>query len=579
MTIEMITKTSEAKALLKDLLRRKSVNVDTETEGFDRLRQKMCLLQLGDYKQQNLIDLSKVDVQLFKPLFEREDIEKVAHNGLFDFTWLKHEHDIVTRNIYDTMNGEKVMLGVVLPFKPPTGWTKAKLDALKPLYSAALEWCLHRRKLPSKFEFEPFIYGKPLTENQALYSARDIEHLEALKEDQLRNISLLNLDNVIELENRVLEVFYMMSATGFNIDVKGWKQYAIENEGTYGKAIAGLTKHAKINWQAPGQTCKFFGVKIIAELEKLVPKGKKQTEAFELWKDARRTTKWVSTYGNKWLTDNVYKGKVYCNFTQIINTGRCSSDSPNLQNLPVKNGAKHRSFFVPGKGNVFCIGDFSGQELAIMAIGSQEPIWLETLRAGKDLHSKAGELMSQVAKKEIPRRMAKTLNFTMGYGGGWMTVQTRLKQDYDIEISEAEAKQLVYAYFSAFPKVKRYLNSNGELGVKFGKTYSYEPFNRLRVLALEDEDWRKKNIGKNSPIQGTAADMTKLAMIYMKQKLEGTSGFIVHQLHDELVVECKKKDQKKVKQLMIDAMNEACTVILGEPLSAPDVHIKDNWGK
>lgn len=582
--IRIINNNKDARALLKELMRLKVVSADIETEGFDRLELKMCMLQLGTPKLQNLIDVSKVNVQIFRPLLEDSSIVKIFHGSIFDCTWLKHEHNIEVCNIYDTMNGEKVMQGVALPMQPPSGWTKAMYEALKPKWSSSLTHCLARRGWPDKLEFELFTYGKPWTKGQIKYSARDIEFLEPLMEDQMERIRLLGLENVMELENCVAEVFYSMSATGFAMNTKGWSQYADTNEAIYKEAITHLEKYAKINWGAPGQTCKFFGVKYIAELEALDPLtlAKDKQKAYQYWKNARMVNKWCNTFGNSWLVDHVHNGVVYCDYTQIVNTGRCSCNSPNLQQIPVRNDAKHRQFFIPRKGNLFCIGDFSGQELAIMAVGSQEPVWLATLRAGGDLHAKCAELMSKVSGKDIPRRMAKTLNFTMGYGGGAATVTVKLKNDYDIIITQEEAQELINIYFKTFPKLKKWLDDNGWNGIKYGKTYSFEPFNRLRVLALEDEDWRKRNIGKNAPVQGTGADMTKLAMWYMYKALReelNREGFLVHQLHDELVVECKKSRAKECKALMIRCMNEACELILGEPLSAPDVHIKEDWRK
>lgn len=583
MTINIVASDIELKKVIALALKQKVVACDTETPSFDWLRDKMCMVQLGFNNKQYLIDASKCNIKLLKKFFENKDIVKIFHGSIFDCTWLKWEHDIDTINIYDTMQGEKIMLGVVLPFKPPAGWTKAMLEEKKPAFSSALTHCLKRHGLPDKLEFEPFEYGKAWTKSQCTYSARDVEYLEALMLKQQKRIEQLNLTNVSDLENACAEIFYQMSCRGFHMD-KGWLTYAEENEKLYNAAIKTLKTYADINWGAPGQTCKFFGYKYIKEIEGLKPEDlpKNKRPAYIAWKIARQYRKAVDTFGKSWYEKNVFQGKVHCQYTQIVNTGRCSSDSPNLQQIPVKKGFKHRTFFRPGKGNLFAIADFSGQELAIMAIGSGEPVWLETLRAGKDLHQKCADLMSKTCGRDIPRRMAKTLNFTMGYGGGKLTVVTRLKQDYDIEISEDEAQEMIWIYFKTFPKLNKWLNHNGELGVQHGMTFSFEPFNRRRVLALETESWRKKNIGKNSPVQGTGADMTKLSMHYINQALKKelkALGFIVHQLHDELIVEAPKLLIKKAANIMKHCMDDACIAILGEPISAPDVVIQKDWGK
>jgi DNA polymerase I-like protein with 3'-5' exonuclease and polymerase domains len=605
MQIEIITKDSQLKKLIPEWLKRDQLGVDTETEGFNRHAQRMCMVQVNDGKRLNLIDASKTDINLLKPVFESTDVRKLIHNSIFDCTWLKHEFDFRTRNIYDTEYNERISLGVVLPWQVPAGWKKADLEAFKPLYATNLSRCLERRGLPSKLEFEEFTYGKKWTDSQIEYSARDIEFLPEIAESQERTMQQLGLEMVSQLENRVAEVFYQMSWHGFNLDTDGWRKYSTEHEKMRAQAIKSLEKLAPEvqNWNAPGQVSAFFGCKYIKEVEALAHSSnaatfnalnKKQKEAYKAWQISRALKTVVNTFGTVWLDKNVINGRVYCDYTQIVNTGRVSCDSPNLQNIPVKLNKvlgvkfKHRKFFIPDKGFEFAIADFSGQELAIMAIGSQEPVWLATLRAGKDLHQVCADLMSKASGREVPRRMAKTLNFTMGYGGGKATVVVRLKSDYDIDISEEEAQEMINIYFATFPKLKRFLDDNGKLAVRDGCTYSFAPFNRLRVLALETEDWRKRNIGKNSPIQGTGADMTKLAMCYMEDRLRASSmydrDFIIHQLHDELVVQFynpKISETKRlaIKELMRSSMDEACTFILGEPLSAPSITVQNNWGK
>lgn len=592
--INIVSTRKQVDEVLRDLKDVEWASVDIETPGFEWLTDKICMLQIAYIKNKklkiNLIDASKVDLLLFKPFLEDPDIVKIIHGSIFDCKWLKWEYGITTVNIYDTMQQEKVMLGVVVPIKPIKGKTKAWLDEIKPLWSSGLSFCLERRGLPAKLEFEEFTFGKPWTKGQITYSARDVEFLHVIKEDQENRIGQLNMENVMNLENFMAEIFYKMSCRGFTLNEKGWWDYADGMEKIYNKAIAGLSKFAQINWQAPGQTCKFFGVTKIAELEELdvATLSKDKQKAYRFWEDARATKTVVKTFGKEWLKNNAHKGKVHCDYTQIVNTGRCASDHPNLQNIPVKKtvlfpeGFKHRQFFIPSKGKIFGLADFSGQELAIMAIGSQEPEWLATLRAHKDLHQRCADLMSKSAGKEINRRLAKTLNFTMGYGGGAATIVVKAKRDHDIILTEEQAKDLISIYFRTFPKLRNYLYKNGEAAITAGETYSFPPFNRRRVLALEEEDWRKRNIGKNSPIQSTGADMTKLSMYYIDTEFNKHPEFgaeIIHQLHDELVNEFYPKYTKKAVEIITSSMNRACTEILGEPLSMPDVKIEKHWNK
>jgi hypothetical protein len=317
MDYDVITKPREAIALARDLKRCKLGAVDSETEGLDRFKQKNILLQISDGKRIWVIDRRTAGIEMFKPWLEDGSVEKILHNSFFDCCWLKWEFNIHVRNIYDTMYGERVMLGVVLPNKPDpkTGLTMARLNELKPHYSAALTYCLERRQLPAKFEFEPYYWFEPyfkmelkrilkrpnpkfpprlkiaaqeypefktkykilaqvngselykIKDSQLFYAARDVENLHTLREDQMNKCAQLDLLNVLDLENRLCEITYMMSHSGMGCDSQRWLDYTAENEAVYNGYLDQLRGYADINWNAPAQVCKFFGVKYIAELE------------------------------------------------------------------------------------------------------------------------------------------------------------------------------------------------------------------------------------------------------------------------------------------------------------------------
>jgi hypothetical protein len=318
MTYDYLTTAKEAAALARDLKRCKLGAVDTETTGLKPCDgDKNILLQISDGKRIYIIDRRTAGIEHFKPWLESTDYEKIIHNSFFDCFWLAWEFGIRVHNIYDTMYGERVMLGVVLPNKPDPriGLTMARLKELKPIYSSALTHCLERRGLPAKLEFEPFfwfdqfyrlerkrILKKPradsptrlripisvypeykskykvietidskqlyqIKDTQLFYSARDVENLHVLREDQIYNCEQLNLSTTLEIENRLCEVSYEMSLNGFGVDTQGWLNYTAENEGVFDAHLDKLKSFADINWNAPAQVCKYFGIKKIAELE------------------------------------------------------------------------------------------------------------------------------------------------------------------------------------------------------------------------------------------------------------------------------------------------------------------------
>jgi DNA polymerase-1 len=303
--------------------------------------------------------------------------------------------------------------------------------------------------------------------------------------------------------------------------------------------------------------------------------------ALTLWRAAREHFKSVNTYGKSWLAQHMHNGLVRCQYTQMVNTARYSCDKPNLQNIPAETA--HRSYMVPGhiRNGVFVLADFSGQEMAIMAYGSGEESWLECLRDGKDLHSMVANDILGVGWRKLTkeqqaeqRKIIKIINFSIAYGAGVETIAIRAGTD------EKTINERLRSMRGRYRKLFKWLERNGAEAKRTFESRSFPPFNRYRSLTLEAEGWRRVNIGKNNPVQMSAADMTKLSMYYFQLEIDkGLPALFIHCLHDELVVECSTSNSKRVAKKLIEAMNKACTAILGEPLSVPEVKIQRNWDK
>lgn len=578
MNYDFVTTDRAASALVKDLRRNSSLAWDTETfgegakgkgESFDWVRGEQAWHQWSDGKQAWLVDCTKVNLQLFKPVLESETTTKIIHNSSFDCSWTAREHKIFVNKIWDTRYQEQIVLGVALPRQ----LTKAEKERYSPLYSASLKYCLSRRGLPDKFVFEPFIKGKPLTEQQPFYMVRDVEFLHTLMEDQKQTIAANGWDNVSYLENAVTEITYKMMVNGFKIDTKGWLKIIEREEKIYYKYLKKLKAIADINWNAWQQYYKFFEVDNTDVLYTDRYQGNEvQMQALLYWRETREHYKAVTTYGREWINQHVHNGVANCSYTQMVSTARYSCDSPNLQNLL----PEVTQFFLPSHGfdNVFATADFSGQEMAIMAYGSQEPRWLECLRAGGDLHEMVGKDILGKAYRPEDRKIIKIINFSIAYGAKEDTIAERAGTDVVTIVTRLAAMRRLY------PALFQWLDHNAAETRRTWVSYSYPPFNRFRSLAMELSGWRRENIGKNNPVQATAADMAKLAMYYMYQEIKGgLKAWFIHMLHDELIIECHRSNAKKVAAVLVACMNRACTDILGEPLSNPDVEIKNNWDK
>jgi DNA polymerase I-like protein with 3'-5' exonuclease and polymerase domains len=576
---DIIKTAAAARALAKDLKRCPTVAWDTETDGLDWIRGHMFWMQFSDGKKAWLVDIRKVDPLIFKSLLEGEGI-KIIHNSAFDAAWVKREFGINVRNIIDTRYQEQMILGIALP----RGLKKAEREMYEPLFSASLKWCLKRRGWADKMIFTPFFKDVEPDAEQIEYMVRDVEFLHALAQDQHCKIEAMGLQNVQILENEICEVVVEMMNNGFGIDKEGWLKYAQSEERIVNRASRKLKKIADINWGSWQQFCNYFGVHRTDDLagyQYRSDRTPQQHEAYELFSAIRDGhVKNTTTYGVDWITNHVHRGLVRCQYTQMVNTSRFSCDNPNLQNIPAE--TKHRSFMIPGHGknNVFIAADFSSQEMAIMAVGAQEQGWLECLRKGDDLHGKiASEILSDwdsydEAEKKRQRKIVKIINFSIAYGAGTATIAERAGVDEDTIVTRLSAMKRKY------PALFNWLNTNGKKAKVTWESYSMPPFNRYRSLVMETEGWRRVNIGKNNPVQATAADLSKLAMYLMWQKIKGgLKAWFIHMLHDELIIECHQKDAGKVSAVLVACMNQACIEILGEPLSNPEVKIKTNWSK
>ena len=293
----------------------------------------------------------------------------------------------------------------------------------------------------------------------------------------------------------------------------------------------------------------------------------------------RGLSKLDSTYAVG-LQDKIEEdGRIRTTFTQAMtNTGRLSSTEPNLQNIPVRSsdGGRIRECFIAPEGKVLVDADYSQIELRLLAAMSRDEVMSEAFINGDDIHTRTAMKVFGVEKEDVTprmRSMAKTVNFSIIYG----------ISDYglsnDLGISFREAGQLIEDYGKQFPGITGFLESLKVTGEKLG--YVETMFGRRRELTeLKSQNRNVRNFGyrvaMNTPIQGTAADIIKIAMnkVYLALREELPEAKLIMQVHDELIVECDEKDAEKAAALLKREMESA--VSLNIPLVA-NVHIGKNW--
>ncbi len=310
-------------------------------------------------------------------------------------------------------------------------------------------------------------------------------------------------------------------------------------------------------------------------LEKLAPKYPIVSDILEY----RGLSKLRSTYAQGLQKCIEEDGRIHTTFQQKVTaTGRLSSTDPNLQNIPTRSelGKEIRKAFVPKEGHVFVDADYSQIELRVLAHMSGDEKLIEAYKENQDIHRATASLVFNTPFDEVTeaqRRNAKAVNFGIVYG------ISSFGLGVDLDISRTQAQEYIDNYFVAYPALKEYLD--GLVSFAKEKGYALTLFNRRRPIPeLKGANFMQKSFGErvamNSPIQGTAADIIKIAMIrvYDRIKKEGLKSKLILQVHDELIIEAPLDEREAVHRILSEEMDGA--VELSVPLEI-DMHDGDTW--
>jgi DNA polymerase-1 len=279
------------------------------------------------------------------------------------------------------------------------------------------------------------------------------------------------------------------------------------------------------------------------------------------------------------LAVNRTTGRIHTSFNQVgAQTGRLSSSDPNLQNIPVRTprGEGIRRGFVPAAGWKFVVADYSQIELRLMAHLSEDPAFIDAFRQGHDIHRQTAAIIFGVPLDLVSGEMrgrAKTTNFGVIYGQGAFALSKQLG------ISQEEARQFIADYFTRFAGVRAFLDRQVELARQQG--YVETLFGRRRYIAeIRDRNFNVRSFGErtaqNTPLQGSAADLIKIAMVRIHRALPaaGLQARMVLQVHDELVIEAPADEAERAAAVVREHMEGAAK--LSVPLEVT-VGIGDNW--
>ena len=563
---------------------------DTETTGFDIFNDRIVGLSLAvepfkawyvPFKEENTPEYAEI----VRPLFEDERIAKIGQNIKFDLMVLRRLGIEIRGRKYDTM-----ILHYLLDPE-----SRHNMNALSERY-------LNYKPI----EIETLIGkgSKQLTmdlvnvERVKEYAAEDADVTLRLKQVLYPQVEEIGLQHLyFEVEEPMIAVLADIEMAGVRIDSEALAVYAVELNRKLAELEAAIRTEAgepNLNINSARQLGEvLFGKMRIAEKPKMTKTKQFCTDEDYLQLFARKhrivdlileyrgVKKLLSTYVEA-LPQLVNRstGRIHTSFNQAVTaTGRLSSTNPNLQNIPVRDdmGRRIRKAFIPSDDDHLLLSaDYSQVELRLMAHLSGDESLISAFEHGEDIHTAtAAKLFNKPLGEVTPeeRRRAKTANFGIIYGISAFGLSQRL------EIPRKEAKEIIDGYFASYPKVKEYMDNvvakakeEGFVSTIFGRRRYLNDISSHNAVA---RGLAERN-AVNAPIQGSAADIMKIAMIDVHRRFaaEGIRSRVILQVHDELVVDMLRSEQERVTKIVTECMESAAQL---KVRLIADAGIGGNW--
>ena len=563
---------------------------DTETTGFDIFNDRIVGLSLAvePFKAWYVPFLEKDTpeyAEIVRPLFEDEKIAKIGQNIKFDLMVLRRLGITIRGRMYDTM-----ILHYLLDPE-----SRHNMNALAEKY-------LNYKPI----EIETLIGkgSKQLTmdlvnvERVKEYAAEDADVTLQLKQALYPMIEQIGLQHLyFEIEEPMIAVLADIEMAGVRIDSEALAVYAVELNRKLAELEAAIRTEAgepNLNINSARQLGEvLFGKMRIAEKPKMtktkqfctdedyVQSFARKHRIVDLILEYRGVKKLLSTYVEA-LPQLVNRstGRIHTSFNQAVTaTGRLSSTNPNLQNIPVRDdmGRRIRKAFIPSDDDHLLLSaDYSQVELRLMAHLSGDESLIAAFEHGEDIHAATAAKLFNKTLDEVTseeRRRAKTANFGIIYGISAFGLSQRL------EIPRKEAKEIIDGYFASYPGVKKYMDNVVEKAKEEGFVSTI--FGRRRYLNdIASHNAIARGLAErnavNAPIQGSAADIMKIAMINVHRRFaaEGIRSRVILQVHDELVVDMLRSEQERVTAIVTECMESAAQL---KVRLIADAGVGGNW--
>ena len=589
----LITTLADLDAALQTMISAPVVAIDTETTGLDSLLADLVGISLcADEQQAYYIAIGH---QMAENVPRKEALEHIAHalknklltghNIKYDYTILRRAGWQMTNPLFDTMIAHYLL--------HPTDRHSLDHCALQEFdhRMIPISQLIGTGKKQVTFDLVPLEQAAPYAAEDAWMTLK----LYHLLEPKLTGAGLYPLFSKIEMP--LMYALEYMESQGVHIDVSMLKNMSRENQKNLARIthqiydIAGYQFNLNSTQQLGKLLFEDLGIKAkkktktgystnVTVLEELA----KEHEIPRLMLEYRQLTKLESTYISALpKLINPHTGRVHSSFNQTVaSTGRLSSTNPNLQNIPIRTelGRKIRMAFCAADANhVILAADYSQIELRILAILSQDTNMVEAFRSGTDIHRQTASIVFDILPELVTsdqRRYAKIINFGLIYGMGAHRVSKELG------ISRKEAAQFIDNYFAKFPTIRTWLDAgiaqahkDGFVQTIFGRKLSLPGINSSNGMIRSEAE----RVATNMPIQGSAADIIKLAMINLYRRIKDNPAIrMLIQVHDELVFEVHNDALDEAKALITTEMENA----LPEEFRAivplvVDVGVGKNW--
>ncbi len=595
----LITTAAEAKKLASKLGKTELFVFDTETDSLDHFLLKLAgvsfstreneayYVALNPFENEKEIPEAVKDrlplsdfIKIFKPLFENKKIKKVCQNGKFDISVLRSRGIEVENFYFDTM-----LASYVLDPDQKHGMDELSVKYLnyKPIPLSDL---IGAKKDPSKI-FEADLNAV------SNYSCEDSDVTFRLYRKLEQELSKEKLNKIaFDVEFPLVPVLEDMEREGIRIDTEALIAFSKDLQILMDNYTQNIYRCCgeEFNINSPQQLQVILFDKLKLKTGKKTKTGfstdarslenlRGEHEIIELILDFRQVAKLKSTYADS-LPALIHPktGRIHTSFNQTVaSTGRLSSNDPNLQNIPIRTemGKEIRKAFVPRDKNYLILSaDYSQIELRILASITGDEGLTKAFKSGEDIHRSTAALVFMVDPEDVTpemRRRAKEVNFGVLYGIGPFGLKTRLG------ITQAHAKEIIETYFNTFKRVKHFMDESVLKAREKG--YAETLYGRRRFLRNINSSNRvvrqfEERVAINMPIQGTAADMIKLAMINIYNELNKMKARskMVLQVHDELLFDVHKDEVDEIREMVKEKMENAM------PMNVP-ITVETGTGK